>query len=166
MRSLSLQALQSMYSQETGEVAVVLLTIEHPSLAMPLRFSSNPTQRLSDAPLRYGTTSRGNTFDFLPFTAQLPDEKSEQGPQTKLVLDNIDREAIKVLRSTATPATVDMEIVLASTPDVVEVAVPQFDLVGADYDESTITIDLQIDAFIHEPFPAGIFSPAYFPGLF
>jgi hypothetical protein len=165
-RTVSLNARQAMNAEETGAVPVILLTITHSDLPDPLRLSSDPTTRLTTDPLTYGTVSRGNQFLFLPFSAVLPDDKDEAPPQARIMIDNIDRELIPILRSTSTPAAVTIEMVLAGSPDVVEMAFAALDLVAADYDAAAITISLQMDAFITEPYPSDSLNPSNFPGLF
>lgn len=165
-RTLSLTTRRAMNAQETGEIVIFLMTVTHPDLDGPIRLSSDPTTRLSDSPLTYGTASRGQSFLFVPFGLILPDEKEAATPQAKVMLDNVDREMVNILRSTSTPAQVKIELVLASEPDVVEVEEPMFDLVSADYDAQTVTLTLVMNGLATEPFPSGSFNPSSFPGLF
>src|SRR5215207_529156 len=165
-RTLSLTFREAIYAQETGQVPVALLTIDHESLSAPLLISSDPTTRLSTDPLIYGTTSRGDDYLFLPFGITLPDDHEEAGPQAQITIDNVSREHISLIRSVATPPTVTLELVLADSPDTVEIAFPSFDMTKADYTATSITIALTIDPLVTEPFPAHSFDPATFPGLF
>lgn len=152
--------------EETGEVPVVLVTIEHADLAEPIRFSSDATERFSVDPLEYGTMSLGRRFDFAPFQITLPDDKEDGAPAMSLTLSNVGREAIRLLRSTLEPGVVTVEIVLASAPDEVEVEFPDFDLISADYDVGDVTLGLSIDALANEPFPADTFTQSGFGGLY
>jgi hypothetical protein len=166
MRTLSLQFREAMHAQQTDVVPIVLLLIEHPDLDEPVRLSSDPTVRLQESPLLYGTVAQGETWTFLPFSLVWPEEKDEGAPVQKLQIDNIDRELIRLLRSTISPALVQAFIVLSSAPDVIEIEGAPFDLTMADYDARSISMTLNIDALAFEPFPAGGFTPAAFPGLF
>jgi hypothetical protein len=47
VRVLSLNFRKALYAQESGEVPIFLLTITHPSLAAPIRLSTDPTARIS-----------------------------------------------------------------------------------------------------------------------
>src|SRR5215203_1946511 len=125
-RTLSLDFRAAMNAQETGEVPVSLLTITHEDLVEPLRISSDPTARLTTDPLQYGTVSRGETYLYIPFQLSLPEDSEEAGPQAQLILQDIDRELIPLIRSASTPPQVLMEIVLASAPDDVEIEFPSF----------------------------------------
>ncbi|KTR07331.1 hypothetical protein NS365_04545 [Aureimonas ureilytica] len=155
-----------MFGQQTGEVPVVLLTISHPMLSAPIRLSGDPTARLSEQPLRYGTASRGALYDFLPFAISLPDDVSERAPVAQIVLDNVDRTLVSMVRSIPTPSTVRIEIVLASSPDAVEIDFPAFQVQGVTFDASSMTLQLGLDDLTDKPFPAGNFDPSGFPGLF
>lgn len=166
VRTLSLQFREAMHAQQTDVVPIVLLLIEHPDLDAPIRLSSDPTTRLQDSPPIYGTVSQGETWQFVPFQLIWPDEKEEAPPTQKLQIENIDRELIPLLRNTLEPALVQAFIVLSSDLDVVEIEGSPFELTNADYDATAITMTLNIDALAVEPFPAGSFTPAAFPGLF
>lgn len=166
MRTLSLNFRKSLFSQESGEYPIFLLTIEHESLTSPIRLSSDATTRLTEDPLRYGTLSRGETFLFVGMEITLPDEQDKAPPSAKMTIMNASRELIPLARSITTPASVTIEAVLASALDAVELEIPAMDMVGLQYDADQLSFALQIDALATEPYPAGTFDPASFPGLF
>lgn len=157
---------QALFAQESGEVAVMLLTITHSSLATPIRLSTDPTQRLTTDPLVYGTVSRTNTYYFVGMEVTLPDEKDKSAPASKMVVSNVDRSIIPLVRSINSPAQVKMEGLLVSDLSTVEFTVPAFDIVNVQYDAGQLTFDLTVDSFATEPFPSGSFDPASFAGLF
>ena len=164
---VSLNFRKAMNAEHTDEVAVLLIVITHEDMPDgPIRLSTDPTTRFSVDPLVYGTISRGNQYIFLPFIVRLPDERDEAAPQAEFVITNVDRELIRLVRSTTTPATVSIELVLSSAPDYVEREYPEFDLVSADYDGGSLTLGLSVEALAFEPFPAGSFEPSSFGGLF
>ena len=59
-----------------------------------------------------------------------------------------------------------MELVLASNPSFVEASFPAMDLVAMQYDAQQVTLTLAINSLQSEPYPAGLFSPGDWPGLF
>jgi hypothetical protein len=166
MRTLSLNFRQAMFSQESSEVAIYLLTITHPSLVTPIRISTDPTTRITTTPLVYGTVSRGNNYLFVAAETALPEERDKSPPATKLILSNVDRSIIPLARSISSPAQVLIEMVLASAPNTVELSVPAMDMINLQYDAGQLTFDLAIDALAIESIPTGSFDPASFPGLF
>ncbi|MGO6835016.1 DUF1833 family protein [Rhizobium ruizarguesonis] len=165
-RNLSPGFIAGLYSQETDEIVICLLTVTHDDLDAPIYLSSDPTDRISVDPLIYGTVSRGNEYLFLPFEFTLPDDKSDSPPRVQLSMDNTDRSLVTVLRSIATPASIKVELVLASDPDTVEITMPALQLSDVTLDEGKISATLVADALINEPHPAGLFTPGSFPGLF
>lgn len=166
MRILSLNFRKALFAQESDEVPVFLLTITHPTLTIPIRLTTDPTERKSETPLIYRTMSRGNEFLYGGIDISIPDEEDKSPPTSKLIIANITRDLIPLARSITTPASVMIEAVLASSPDYVEMSWPGFDMTNLVADAAALNFDLTIDALMTEPCPAGTFSPAYFPSLF
>ncbi len=166
MRTLSLNLRKALFAQETDEIPIFLLTITHASLAVPIYLSTDATAQLSTDPLTYGTISRAITFLYVAASVSLPDEQDKSPPACKLTIENVTRGLIPLARSVATPPTVKIEAVLASALDTVEMTWPVMEMSHLTYDVATLEFDLTMDALVSEPYPAGTFSPAYFPGLF
>lgn len=174
MRSLSITLREAIFAQESDKVLVVLITFFHPDLTDPIRISTDPTQRLSEDPLIYGTISRGEQFVFIPVTAVMPDDQDEAAPRARLSLDNISiiglQEGVQrvsdLIQLVPTPASVLIEVVLSSTPDIVEIAWDELQTAKATFNFETVQIDLEMNAFSTEPFPSGTFTPGAFPTLF
>ncbi|QIO64772.1 DUF1833 family protein [Rhizobium leguminosarum] len=166
MREVSALFRRAVYAQETDEVPIGLLTVTHESLDEPIYISSDPTTRLADDPLTYGTESRGEQYIFLPFEFTLPDDKSDSAPRVQLTTDNIDRRLVAILRTFVTPPSIKLEIIMASDPDTVEITVPVLQMADATFEDHTISNTLVADPLINEPHPAGQFTPGSFSGLF
>lgn len=156
MRNTSLTFRQAIYSQETAEVFIVLLEIDHEDLASPIRVCNNDTD----------ITSNGNVYIAYNFDIQLPTDEDNEAPQAQLVIDNVDRALTQAIRTVQTPPTIRIMVVLASNPDIIEVDMPDFLLTNISYNASTITATISIENFLQEPFPGDLFTPTQFPGLF
>lgn len=166
-RTLSLDLLNAMYGERTGEVVVVLMEISHPSFAT-VYVSSNPTTRVSTEPLTYKTVSNGIDYIYVPFTLQIPDDNDDQAPSTRFAIENISRDLVGQIRSvdiTQGRATVTIKLCLASDPDFIEVEFPEFDITSAGFNANAVIIEAQIDAMTDIPYPSHTFNPAWFPGL-
>lgn len=166
-RTLSLELLNAMYASETDLVVIALLTISHPSFA-DIRISSDPTTRISEEPLVYGTVSRGLTYYFAPFQIQLPDDVEEQAPSCNFIIENVSRELIKIVRNLNLrlgPAQFQIELVTTADLDDPEITYPEFDIRSVQYNANTLTFTAQIDALVDEPYPARSFDPSGFPAL-
>lgn len=155
-RTLSPTAQQAINAPETGEAFIVLLTIDHPGFTQPIRVSSDAVD----------TVSRGNTFIAFPFTLSLPDDTDDRPPRARLSIDNIDRQVIQAIRSINSAPSVLIEIVRGADPETVEAAFPDFQMREIGYDVVVVEGVLALEELEGEPYPARVFSPADFPGLF
>jgi hypothetical protein len=141
-----------------------LLTIEHNTLNEPIRVASDAKEDLSSG-VR-GVKSNGNEFVHLPFDLVLPDQDEGQLPRAKLRIDNVNREIVKAIRQTDTPAEITIQIVLSSDTDLVEVEITKFELTDIVADALTVEGELTTKQFDREPYPAARFTPSGFPALF
>jgi hypothetical protein len=156
VRSLSSTALQAMFAQETGQAYLVLITISHPNIALPLTLTSDSVP----------TVSNSVSFIPCPFVFSIPDDRDDQLPVANLFLDNIDLSIVTAIRSLGTvPATVLMQVVMASTPNTIE-AQWSMTMRNVQYDSSSVSADLRFDEILDEPFPGDLVTPATLPGVF
>ena len=155
-RTLSPQTLEAINAPETGDAFLILMTISHADLAVPIRVTSDGID----------TQSRGNSFTAFPFELSLPDDEDNKAPRARLVLDNVDRSIVRAVRSLTSSPTILIEIVRAAAPDTVEAKFEDFRFTNISYDARTVEGDLGIEDFTAKPFPAAAFSPSLFPGLF
>ena len=156
MRNLSSRAVASANDHETGEVWLTLLTIEHPSLAEPMRFVDD----------KQNIASRGNTYLGFPFSLIPPDDDPQKAPTAKLEIDNTDRRIVEAVRSLTSPPTITVEWVLASQPDVIEMSFENLTLAVAPWDAGSVTGELAYEDVLNEPIPGDSFTPSTHPGLF
>lgn len=154
-RSLSSAAIASMHAQETGEVWLVLLTINHASMAQPIRVVNNTED----------ITSRGALFQAFPFEIILPSDDPDSPPKAIIRFDNVERTAIATIRSITSPPSVTLEVILASQPDTVEISYPNFALRNVRYDATVIEGELTFEGLYTEPITYQM-TPSRFPGLF
>jgi hypothetical protein len=156
-RTLSSTARRAIFAQETGEVFLLLLTIAHPQLAEPIRVVNNNED----------VVSGGVTFQRFPFELALPPETEEAPPTVSLRIANADRQIVQAVRALAGDAmTVDVSVVLASSPDTIEAGPYRFTLRDVSYDAAIVEGTLRFEDVLNEPYPADSFTPARFPGLF
>lgn len=168
INSLSANAIQAMFAQETSETLVTLLTISGTGIATPIRLADNFTGRLSstDTDVTYGLTSNGNDFIFLPFNITLPTEEYASAPRCQLTINDVTRYLIPTIRTISSPPNVQIDLVLKSSPNTIEINFGGFILSNISYNADTITADLTVESLAIEPFPSHTFTPSYFPGMF
>ncbi len=155
-RNVSAELKQAVYAQETEHEFVVLITIDHDDLEEAIRVNSSGTSIMHN----------GDTYVAFPFEVILPDDVDDRPPRAKLRIDNISREIVLAIRTISSAPRVTIRIVMMETPDVVEAEFLDFRLSNITYDQLTVEGDLTLEEFIGEPYPARVFSPADFPGLF
>lgn len=155
-RSPTLNTRTALNASGTGEVFLILLTLSHPQLPEPIRVTSDAV----------ATVSREQVFSPFPFDLTLPDDAEGAAPAARLSIDNIDRRVVMAVRSLQSAAYVLIEIVRAAAPDVIEAKFEDFRLTDISYDSQVVAGNLTLEDFVSEPFPAAIFSPGLFPGLF
>lgn len=147
---------RSAFVLSTDDVWLVLLTIDHADLAAPIRVVNNTEE----------ITSRGDSFTAYPFDIVLPDARDDAAPRAKIEIDNVSREIGQAIRTISSAPSVLIEIIRAAAPDTVELSWSQFTMRNIKWSAGKVSGDLMLEDFTVEPFPAGIFSPASFPGLF
>lgn len=165
-RTLSLNMRAALNAEYSGEVLVTLFTITHSEFDGILRLSSDPTTLITNTPYVRGTISNGQTFLFFPMSVTLPDDVDQRAPQATLDVDNVSQELVGQIRRITTPGLCDIDLVLASAPNTIEISYPTLDIQSFQITPFTISIQFGDDGLDQEQFPAGIFAPYGFPGLF
>lgn len=173
LSTLSASAIRAMFSSETDEQLIMLLTIYDPDTtggAYNLYLADGFTNRLNtttDEEVFYGVTSNGQNYTFIPMEITLPPEQDTGVGQCNVTINYVTQEAITLVRTHLTkPALVNIKLVLASTPNYVEAEFPDFYITSANYSSESIRLELNMINYNLEPFPAYSFTPRYFPGLF
>lgn len=164
-RTLSNTAKAAVFAQNTDEVFITLVTIDHPNFTAPVRICDDPYEILPIAGVR-GVVSRGDEYLFLPFSMELPAQDDTGVAKARISIDNVSREIVGAVRSATSALSIDMEVVLASDVDTPEVSINDFRLEKVNYDALTVTGEISVEYFDLEPYPARRFTPADFPGLF
>ena len=157
MRQVSQRALQAMLAQETPEVFLCCLTINHPSLDPPIRLVCNNEPLVRDA----------GTFQPYPFRITLPDQRDDQIPQVHVNVDNVDLAVNAQISTLVGMPTCTLEVVLASQPDTVEAGPFEFNLQTATSTADTIdgTLGYEDDVFAQQV-PGQNYLPSNSNGLF
>lgn len=170
---LSPEAIRAMFSSESDQTLIMLLTVYSPAneTQVVFRFADNYTQRIAslttDEEVIYGVPSRGQDYAFLPMEVSLPAEQDTGVGSCKLTLQYVTREAIELIRTELTkPTKIQLELVLSGSPNTVEAVFPGFYITSATYNADSINFDLTMINLAREPFPCYNFIPSYFPGLF
>lgn len=170
MRPISAEAKRAMAGEETGEVFLVALIIEHPNWTQPVYVVHNTEEIhfLGDEELSIPEA----TFLPFPFVINLPDERDDELPEVTVRIDNVERTLIENLRSTPDKPTFRLlvfHVISEGTPDEsvgLEAGPFDFSLRDCTYNALEVVGTLTYEAILEEPFPGWTFSPDRFPGLF
>lgn len=156
MRDTSTAARAALYAPQTAQAFLHLVTVEHDDLVTPIRLVDNLTDIVSG----------GDTYTAFPIRVVLPPDVPGELPQLDLVVDAVDQTIIAAIRSIATPPTITIEVIMASTPDVIECGPFVFDATSVEYNAAELRFRLEVERILTEPYPAGLFTPGHFPMLF
>lgn len=157
---MSAQAMAAAYAENSDEAWAMLLTITHADIA-------GGVLRLTDK--RNDVVSGGDTFyATCPFRIILPDQDGDKPQRAVIRIEDLDGTAVyQQIWTLDPPPKVTIEFALLSTPDTIEGSTIPMDLVNIKFmTDGTLEGELSPLDLTKEPYPAGTFSPADFPGLF
>ena len=163
----SLNARESAIAEHDGDVPVALLTIDHEDMEEPLRISTDPTQRLSDDPLRYGTMHQGVAYYYALVAVPLPEQGQDAADTVPVTIDIVTPEMAAIPASVASPASVDIVQVMAGSPDTIEFAWldPEVRSASVDTEQGVITLEVGRMPWLEEPVQRHRMTAQRFPGL-
>ena len=141
---------------DTGGV-LMLLTIAHPALSGPVHVV-NDTR---------GIESNGVTYVALPFTVQLPNDKSKEVPRARLQMDNVGRELTAELERLPPGAVLQATLMAVhrNTPHTVEYEFTSA-LSGVSVDQLTVSATMGPDDIMRRPAVLLRFDQKTSPALF
>lgn len=142
--------------QNTAEAVVHLVTIEHADFVAPLRYCTGGEDIVSN----------GATFTARAMKVQTPGEGEPGARRARILIDNIEQDAVASLRSVQTGRpSVTIETILASDPDLIELSYPALELRAFSPSGDSIDIEIAPRDDSEEEFPVQTFSPMRTPGL-
>lgn len=154
-RDLSPTAAAAYTAEETDEIPLVLVTIEHDDLSQPIRVVNN----IEDI------ESQGFTFIGCPFELEEPGDDPNGPTDARLKIDNVSRQIVAAVRLISSPPTVTIQSILASDPDNPEYSISGLTLRDAMWDASYVQGALRFEDLTLEPVAEAI-TPGRFPGLY
>lgn len=155
-RNISSFALGQAYRTSSNEVFLVALTIRHQPTNTLFRVVNNSEN----------IVSRGEVFTAYPFELTLPVESGEEIGIAQLTIDNIDLTLIDMLRAATVPPRVDIEVLIASRPDIVEISLLDLGMKDVSWDKLAITARLYNEDILSAGYPAQIYEPLEWQGIF
>lgn len=148
--------LNELMKQESGEVLLTLLTLNHPSFAEPVRIVNDTSD----------IVSRGILFKAFPFKVVLAPDDGQSKREINIVLDNVSLELIGFFRSVTDRIPANVELIMASLPDEVQMGFDDLAVTNINYNSETISAVLGMDDFLNTEVPSESYTPSLYPGLF
>jgi len=163
----SLNARTAAQASASEVVPIALITITHEDLDEPVRLSTDPTKRLSDDPLRYGTIHQGEIYYYALISVPMPEQGQDAADTVAMTIDIVTPELSRIPTLVTSPATVDIVQVMSSTPDVIEFEWRGLETRSAevDTDQGLITIEIGRMPRLDEPTQLHRMTAHRFPGL-
>src|SRR5262249_10457401 len=112
------------------------------------------------------TRHRGDTYEFVLMSVLLPDDKQDALPSVSLEFENVAADMASLLRAVATPATVDLTLVLSTDPDAIEEQYTGLLAVRGSYNAERVTLEIARQDITPRPWPAHRMTQSRFPGQF
>lgn len=153
--NLSPELLAQLYTQESSDPFLILVTLSHADFST-VRLVNNSEN----------VVSRGNTFMSFPMRIVLPVDDGESDREVSIEFDNVSRELIEEIRSVTTQIDVTLEMILASTPDVVQMSIEELKIGNLSYNQNTISAKLYLDNFLSSAMTSEKYTAQTFPGIF
>lgn len=154
MNDITNELNEQLLSQESGDPFLTLLTLQNGTTV--IRLVSNSSDIVSN----------GETFTAIPMKLTLPTDDGETARSFKIVIDNIMLDLIVLLRTVVGGVTAKVDMILASTPDVIQMSYENLALSAITYDKTSITATFSLDNFLQIAMTSEQYTPSNFPGIF
>lgn len=143
---------------QMSEAFFLLLTLNHPTWAQPLRYVNSQSD----------LNSNGVLYKARGFSVPMPTQSKIELPEVSLTINNVDREvSYKVASITdRRPGTAILSVIASGAPDVVEAGPANLRWTNPTLTGETYTLTLTPYAGLQDTYPMHTYSPAYYPGLY
>lgn len=153
---LSPELLAQLYSQESNDPFLTLITLSHPSFPQDIRLVNNTEN----------VTSNGLEFIAFPMKIVLPRDDGETNREVTIEFDNVSLELMTELRTVTTFIDVKLEMVLASIPDAVQMSFEELKIQSINYNKTRVSARLFMDSFLNTEISSEKYTPSNYPGIF
>lgn len=151
---MSDRCVRAMLGLEPQAVVICLLTLAAPGMT-PLYVCNNNEDM----------TSSGQLFPHYPFNITLPSD-TEEVPRAELEIANTDRRLGQAIEALGDAPVATIQIVLADTPDLLELEFGFLDLRAVTINDSSVSGSLAQSTIDQSPYPPLRVTQKSFPGLY
>ena len=154
--SLSPELIAQLYTQDSNDPFLTLVTLSHPSFTSDIHLVNNSTNIIS----------LGRTFLSFPMSIKLPTDDGETNREAIIEFDNVSLDLINEIRSVVDPIDVKIEMILASLPDQIQMSLEDLKIQSVNYNKSKISARLILDNFLSTEMTSERYTNTNFPGIF
>lgn len=159
-RTLSAAARIAMFSSQTDKVVTALVKMAGTGIPTPIRLARSRSDVTSTV------DGSSQVYTAFPLNITLPDDKDDGAVKTvQLAIDNVTREMVIAVRDLTAPPSVTLWIVLADSPNTIEVGPLSFIVAGAQYDAGQMVLTLKYEDRLGNRLNGLDFDPINFPGV-
>jgi hypothetical protein len=138
-RNISTSSREEILASQSDKVFLLMLKISSDELTTPLYFVQNNEDIVSN----------GNTYKAIEFSANIPTEDNGKVQDSSISISGITRQVTEAIRSIVNAPDVEMFLVRADIPDIVEGGPWYFKLRSISYDVNTITGSLRYETALN-----------------
>ena len=153
---LSPALINQIFSQESNDPFLALLTLNHDTFDNPIYLVNNSVDIVSN----------GITYTAFPFIITLPADDGETARNFKIEFDNVSLLLIEEIRSVTTPIQVKIEMILASMPDDIQMSQDELKIQNVTYNKQRVVATIIMDTFLTTEITSERYGPTNFKGLF
>lgn len=154
--NLSAELKAQLFSESSNDPFLTLLTLSHDSFPSDIYLVNNSES----------ITSNGRVFEPFPVKIRLPNDDDETRKEFAIEFDNVSLELIEEIRTVTTPIRCDLEMVLASMPDEIQMIHSDLSIQSITYNKNKINAKLVLDNFLSTELSSEKYRPTNFPGLY
>lgn len=154
--ALSPELLAQIFTQESNDPFLTLVTLSHESFDEDILLVNNTTN----------ITSMGREFQAFPMKIRFPVDDGEKARDFSIEFDNVSLELIEEIRGVTTEINVKIEMILASMPDAIQISQEELLITNLTYNASKIVARIVLDNFLGVEVSSERYGPTNFRGLF
>ena len=151
---LSTELRAQIFAQESSDPFLTLLTLT--AGASTFRLVNNTKDVISN----------GQVFQAFPMKIRLPADDGENAREFQIDFDNASLILIRALRSVTDPIGCQIDMILASMPDVIQMSVGDLQIRSIMYDSKKISAKIVLDNFLTVAVTSERYNPLAYPGMF
>lgn len=151
---LSNELKAQIFAQQSEDPFLTLVTLTGPSFTFRLVNNSK------------NIISNGQTFMAFPMKVRLPVDDGESARDFQIEFDNASLLLISSLRSVTSPINCQIDMILASMPDVIQMSVTDLLIRSIVYDKSRVSAKIVLDNFLAVAMTSERYTPIAYPGMF